>query len=94
MAQCTALSPIKQKNTFITMKEKVRDTHVLAKQCGVQIKKPVAESGHAEAAVGEALASFMWAYFMGDVRPEADETCRITVGHFRVHLTVWTLRMG
>jgi hypothetical protein len=44
--------------------------------------------------MGEALASFMQAYFAGDVRPEADETCRVVVGHFGVHLTVWTLRMG
>jgi hypothetical protein len=38
-------------------------------------------SGGAEAAVGEALASFMWAYIPGEVGPKADDTCRVMVGH-------------
>ena len=45
-------------------------------------------------AAGEALKSFVRAYFAGDVGPEADERRRVTVGHFGVHLAVWTPRTG
>jgi len=45
-------------------------------------------------AAGETLASFVRAYFAGDVTPEADETRRVGVGHFGVHLAVWTPRTG
>jgi 5-methylthioribose kinase len=45
-------------------------------------------------AAGVTLASFVRAYFAGDVSPEADETRRVAVGHFGVHLAVWTPRTG
>jgi hypothetical protein len=45
-------------------------------------------SGCTEVAAGKTLASFIWVYFMGDVRPKADKTHRVTVGHFGVHLAV------
>jgi hypothetical protein len=51
------------------------------------------EQRRAEAA-GELLANFVRAYFAGDVTPEADETRRVAVGHFGVHLAVWTPRTG
>jgi hypothetical protein len=31
--------------------------------------------------VGEVLASFVWAYIVGEVRPKVDNTCRVVVGH-------------
>ena len=43
-------------------------------------------------AAGETLASFVRAYFAGDVGPRAEETRRVAVGHFGVHLAVWTGR--
>ncbi|KAH9964183.1 hypothetical protein BC827DRAFT_1118712, partial [Russula dissimulans] len=45
-------------------------------------------------AAGEALQGFVRAYFAGDVGPEADETRRVALGHFGVHLAVWTPRTG
>lgn len=45
-------------------------------------------------AAGEVLKSFVRAYFAGDVGPEADERRRVAVGHFGVHLAVWTPRTG
>jgi hypothetical protein len=45
-------------------------------------------------AAGEVLKSFVRAYFAGDVGPEADETRRVALGHFGVHLAVWTPRTG
>ena len=45
-------------------------------------------------AAGEVLKSFVQAYFKGEVGPEADETRRVTLGHFGVHLVVWTPRGG
>ena len=45
-------------------------------------------------AAGETLASFVRAYFAGDVGPRAEETRREAVGHFGVHLAVWTARTG
>ncbi|KAI9454133.1 kinase-like domain-containing protein [Lactarius psammicola] len=43
-------------------------------------------------AAGEVLNNFVHAYFAGDVGPEADETRRVALGHFGVHLAVWTPR--
>ncbi|KAF8265771.1 hypothetical protein EI94DRAFT_1734760 [Lactarius quietus] len=43
-------------------------------------------------AAGEVLKNFVHAYFAGDVGPEADETRRVALGHFGVHLVVWTPR--
>jgi aminoglycoside phosphotransferase (APT) family kinase protein len=43
---------------------------------------------------GETLESFVRAYFAGDVGPEMDETRRVALGHFGVHLAVWTARTG
>ena len=45
-------------------------------------------------AAGETLASFVRAYFAGDVGPRAEETRRVAVGHFGVHLAVLTARAG
>ena len=45
-------------------------------------------------AAGEALKNFVRAYFAGDVGSEADETRRVALGHFGVHLAVWTPRTG
>ena len=45
-------------------------------------------------AAGETLASFVRAYSVGDVNPEADETRRVALGHLGVHLAVWTPRTG
>ncbi|KAI0308337.1 kinase-like domain-containing protein [Multifurca ochricompacta] len=45
-------------------------------------------------AAGETLKNFVRAYFEGDVGPEIDETRRIALGHFGVHLAVWTPRTG
>ncbi|KAI9507816.1 kinase-like domain-containing protein [Russula earlei] len=45
-------------------------------------------------AAGEALKSFVRAYFAGDVGPKADEVRRVALGHFGVHLAVWTPRTG
>ncbi|KAI0248383.1 kinase-like domain-containing protein [Lactifluus subvellereus] len=45
-------------------------------------------------AAGEVLKNFVRAYFAGDVGPEADETRRVALGHFGVHLVVWTPRTG
>ena len=57
------------------------------------LRRPQPDSSkRAEAATGEALASFAQAYFTGEVRPEVDETRRVTAGHFGVHLAVWTPR--
>jgi hypothetical protein len=43
-------------------------------------------------AAGEVLKNFVHVYFAGDVGPEADETRRVALGHFGVHLAVWTPR--
>ena len=48
-------------------------------------------SDRAEAA-GEVLKNFVHVYFAGDVGPEADERRRVALGHFGVHLVVWTPR--
>ena len=45
-------------------------------------------------AAGEILASFVRAYFVGDVGPRAEETRRVAVGHFGAHLAVFTARTG
>ncbi|KAI0003819.1 kinase-like domain-containing protein [Russula compacta] len=45
-------------------------------------------------AADEVLKNFVRAYFAGDVGPEADETRRVAVAHFGVHLAVWTPRTG
>jgi hypothetical protein len=52
------------------------------------------ERAEGGAAAGEILANFVRAYFAGDVGPEAEETRRVAVGHFGVHLAVWTARAG
>jgi len=43
-------------------------------------------------AAGEVLKNFVHVYFAGDVGPEADETRRVALGHFGVHLAVTTPR--
>ncbi|KAH9060355.1 kinase-like domain-containing protein [Lactarius deliciosus] len=43
-------------------------------------------------AAGEVLKNFVHVYFAGDVGPEAEETRRVALGHFGVHLVVWTPR--
>ncbi|KAH8992458.1 hypothetical protein EDB92DRAFT_1858014 [Lactarius akahatsu] len=43
-------------------------------------------------AAGEVLKNFVHVYFAGDVGPEAEETRRVALGHFGVHLAVWTPR--
>ncbi|KAI9466949.1 kinase-like domain-containing protein [Lactarius psammicola] len=43
-------------------------------------------------AAGEVLKNFVHVYFAGDVGPEADETRRVVLGHFGVHLVVVTPR--
>ncbi|KAH8997687.1 kinase-like domain-containing protein [Lactarius hatsudake] len=43
-------------------------------------------------AAGEVLKNFVREYFAGDVGPEAEETRRVALGHFGVHLGVWTPR--
>lgn len=43
-------------------------------------------------AAGEVLKNFVHVYFAGDVGPEADERRRVALGHFGVHLAVWTPR--
>ena len=43
-------------------------------------------------AAGEVLKNFVHEYFAGDVGPEVDETRRVALGHFGVHLVVWTPR--
>ena len=43
-------------------------------------------------AAGEVLKNFVHVYFAGDVGPEAAETRRVALGHFGVHLAVWTPR--
>lgn len=45
-------------------------------------------------AAGETLASFVRAYFAGDVGPRWEETRRVAVGHFGAHLAVFTARTG
>jgi Phosphotransferase enzyme family len=45
-------------------------------------------------AAGEVLKNFVRAYFAGDVGSEADETRRVALGHFGVHLAAWTPRTG
>jgi hypothetical protein len=56
--------------------------------------RPDSSGRVAEVAAGETLASFVRAYFAGEVGSEADETRRVAVGHFGVHLAVWTPRTG
>ncbi|KAH9065611.1 kinase-like domain-containing protein [Lactarius vividus] len=43
-------------------------------------------------AAGEVLKNFVHVYFAGDDGPEAEETRRVALGHFGVHLAVWTPR--